>query len=351
MKQPSLAVLTVSGLPFPSHKYYYETPGGIIAEPVSGTSDEIQTSYQIWYSMRSKQIYSLTTVYASTIPAQTYWFDTALIDYKRSVEYLPSSVLALSLKSQKRQYPDGGYWLYNSYIQQLVGKNVPLDKIIRDYYLFPPHPSADILISATLTVDYHQNGDDSKIRKYLADRSVEHLVGANLNYFPPYYLYFLLTRYFSYPISENKIKLAELRSKVKINSPEQIIIDSVYENKDITSAVTVIHNVMVSGPDIMLKTFDTQNKLWYLWADEYITSMNMEPIEITNFEDPISEISSKLFTWSDNKIAEIACNIDGYNEEKVIRKYPTRLQYIQTIANFIQRSPKIGSITPTPTVA
>jgi len=313
----------------PSAYYYYYNPHGIkIAAPNNvGTSEEQAISLKIWYHLRSDQIFPLKTSYAEASKEQL-----GLDGIDR-----PSSILANSLKAGIRQYPESSDWILDDRFQMILGqmKRRSIDEFLGDFYRFPLNISADAFEAARLLEQYMRNGEEEPIRRYFAERGVNHLKDHSFGYYPIYYLFFLMTRYASYPMTENQLKLAEIRAQTEFDSPERIFIDAIFDFPIYQPEMlfAIIQQIQTQGPAAAGAQFQTSHADWVRWADEYLLNADKEPKAIPNLAAGTWVISDLLSTWTDNQIEEFARQLDL--ELPFRSEFPDRYSYIMSIAGTI----------------
>jgi hypothetical protein len=311
----------------PSAKYYY---GNKMPVPNTiGTENDKLLSLQIWYSMKSDDIFPLLTVYTKSRSDQ--------IGETGSTR--PASQVALSMKSQLRQYPDREDWFYYPGFDLILGqmKGMTIEQFIDDFYRFPLNPKSDSFMVARLLEHYVTTGHEHDLRKYLEDRDVIYLQNHSFNFYPLYQLFFLLTRFYTYPFSESQFQLAKRRYSTEWNSPERVFIDSIfnYEIYNLPQILDIIDQITTQGPESVGKIFKTNNLDWVKWSNEYLLNMNKEPQNIDNLGNVNYIVAEKLFDFTDNDIEELCKNFNLVMP--FTSEFPTRYSYIQDIASKIQR--------------
>ena len=316
------SALTNNTLPFPSSKFYY---GDRI--PVPTQNDTI--SLQIWYSMKSNDIFPLVTAYVKFREDQ---IGNDPFNY-------PASQIALSMKGGLRQYPDTNDWIYYDRFELILGqiKGLSNEEFISDMYRFPFNPKSDSFLVARLLEDYIKTGNEKNLRRYLASLGVTHLQDVFFSNYPLYFLFFLLTRFVSYPMSEEQIQLSNRRAQTERKSPERIFIDSIfhYPINNIAEVLNIVDQIKISGPKIAGKRFQTDNPYWVHWGNEYLFKSNEEPREIPNLSDVNYVVAEQLYTWTDDQIKQLCKQLN------MTRPFPsefrTRASYTQDCAVKIQR--------------
>jgi len=287
----------------PSAKYYYVNLNGdkIPMSNNIGNPEEQLLYIKVWYSMKLNDMFPLETVYAKARKDQI----------GRKGLDIPDSDISFSIKSQIRQYEDSSDWIYEERFQIITGqmKRLSIDDILGDFYRFPLNPSADFFKVSYLLEMYVSDGDEEPIREYLKNCGAYHLENHSFGYYPIYYLFFLLTRFASYPMSENQLLLADRRNKTINGSPESIFIDAIFEYEiyDIKQVMDIIDQIATEGTVVAGKQFETNNLDWIKWADEYLQNKGKSTMNIENIAGLVYEIADKLYTWTDIQIEEL-CN-------------------------------------------
>lgn len=315
----------------PSSKYYYISRKGDKVPVLNnvGSVEEQIHSAQAWYSMSSDEIFPLLTVYAKGREDQI----------NRPPLDRPASQISFSMKSYLKQYPDSSDWFFDDKFQLLIGqmKIQSIDTFVNDFYRFPLNPSADAFTVARLLEMYIRDGDETPLRKYLKDRGIFHLVNHPFGYYPIYHLFFLLTRFASYPFSEAQIQLANRRLSTEKDSPAQIFIDSIfqYEIYNIPQVLALIDSIQSQGPLVSASLFGTQHDDWVRWGNEYLQNLGKPAEGIENIANLIYIIADKLYTWTDNDVEALCQRLNiplPFRSE-----HPTRYSYITFIAGIIRR--------------
>lgn len=324
---------------FPSAFYYYTAKNGSRIPYFNnvGTPEEQKMSLQIWYSMKSDELFTLETCYAQTNPKQLN-----AIKYFAGTENIPDGAIALSLKSGYRQLVGGSSWFAEDRFQYIISqmKKFSLDRFTNDFYRFPCAPTSDIYTAARLIEDYTRHGSDRFIRDYFRERGVSHLLDHSLDYYPPYYLFFLMTRYAAYPFSEAQIILAQERNKSQFDSPDRIFIDTIfeYEIAYIQSAIQVIELLRAGQIVEAGRHFGTSNPQWYRWGNEYLLQMNSTALSIGNIQERLTTLVPKFYTWKDIQIEELSRQLNSPMPDPL--EHPTRYSYVETAAATLQKFSK-----------
>jgi hypothetical protein len=315
----------------PSAKYYYVNPNGDKIPMINnvGSESEQVSSLNIWYHMNVNDVFPLLTVYARSRQDQI----------GRTESNRPGSRIAFSMKSQLKQYEDRDDWFFEDRFQIIIGqmKNQHIEQFINDFYRFPLNPSSDAFMVARLLEEYIRDGDETKLRKYLLDRGIFHLNDHPFGYYPIYQLFFLLTRFASYPLNENQVKLANRRLQTQYGSPERVFIDAIfqYEIYNMDQVFQIIDQITSQGSIAAGAYFGTKNKDWVNWANEYLENYGKPAKGIENLASLNYIIADKLYTWTDIQI-ETLCN-QLQLKTPFHSEYPTRYAYVADIATKIQR--------------
>lgn len=316
----------------PSARYYYLSRNRhkIPMANIVGNLDERNESLKIWYSMKSDDVFYLRTSYAISRNDQI-----GLETHDR-----PLSEISLSMKSYIKQYPDSHDWFFDDRFQFILGqmKRRSLSDFLGDFYRFPLNPEANAFEVAMLLEQYVRDGDEEPLRNYLKNAQIWHLAYHSFGYYPIYELFFLLTRFASYPMNENQLYLSERRNRTAFDSPERIFIDAIfhYEIYDVSKVLDIIDKIEKEGPLSTGQEFKTNSEDWVRWADEYLQNMNKEPRDIKYMGERIYKLADDLNTWTDLQIAGLA---QEYNVSLPIRKeYPARYPWVIQIAAAIKRS-------------
>lgn len=290
----------------PSAKYYYlSSKGHRVPLPNQGSDEEMQTSAEIWYSMKNTDVTPLHTVYAHTREAPG------------------PSELALSLKSYVRQAPDYSDWITADDLYNIGGT-----RLVTDLYLFPPNPSADIFKVARLLDRYRVDGDEGPLRRYLRERGITHLDDHPFDYYPLYYLFFLLTRFASYPFSQEQLVLVRERAETVHQSPARVFIDAIFDSEigDVDEVLDIVHTIQTKGPLAAGKAFNTHYEDWYRWGSEYLHRVS----------EPASTLPADiLYTWTDDQVDNMCRELDIPIPDR--KQHPTRYSYIAFIAGIASR--------------
>jgi hypothetical protein len=315
----------------PSAKYYYISQKGdkVPMPNTIGTDLEKSLYLRIWYSMNGNDIFPLNTVYARTREDQI----------NRPPLEMPPSQISLSMKSYLKQYEDSSDWFFDDRFQIIIGqmKIQSIDTFVNDFYRFPLNPSSDPFMVARLLETYIRDGDEAPLRRYLKDRGIFHLLNHPFGYYPIYYLFFLLTRFASYPFSEAQIQLAKRRLSTQKDSPAQVFIDSIfqYEIYNIPQVLTLIDSIQTQGPGPVGALFGTSYDDWYRWGNEYLQNQGKPAEGIENIPNLTYIIADKLYTWTDNDVDALCRRLKiplPFRSE-----HPTRYSYITFIAGIIRR--------------
>lgn len=315
----------------PSCKYYYVNRKGdkIAAPNTVGTPEEQILSLQIWYTINNNVIFPLKTVYAKTRQDQI-----GRVGLDR-----PPSDIAFSMKGWTKQFEDAADWFFDDRFQLLMGqmKQPSIDRFVSDFYKFPLNPISDAFEVARLLEEYFRSNDEELLRRYIKDRGVIHLVDHPFGYYPIYYLFFLLTRFASFPMTSVQLELAQKRVQTGFNSPARIFIDAVFDYQiyNIAEILQIVDLINTNGPLSVASVFGTNNPDWVRWADEYLMNKSKPAVPIENLANEVYILTEKLNTWTDLDIEQLC------NRLKVTLPYrdqfPTRYSYVTNIAGLIRQ--------------
>jgi len=320
----SVQVPELSDLSFPavpSAYYYYGNRIPLLN--IYGTDAEKRESLQIWYSFKSKDLFPVKTCYAEAREEQLS-------------SPAPFSEIALSMKDRLRQEPQTFDWFYYDRLSFILSKkkHASMTEFYDLFYMFPFNPSAYFGEAARLLEQYFDSGDESLIRRYFEDLGVKHLKDHPLGYYPVYELFFLMTRFASYPMSAYQLKLAQRRVSTEFNSPERIFIDSVFYETDleVNLILETVEQIRNLGSAEAGKRFGATGDYWVHWADEYLHPKVPESIE--NLSGPLSGVVEKLYTWTDQQIERLLKRMDIPPPFK--QEYPARYPYVASIVGTIK---------------
>lgn len=290
----------------PSARYFYYANDKITACLNKGTLEEQEFSLRTWYAAKESENYILTP-YArqGNIPVVNGYLDR----------------LSSSMKNQIRQVPVESEIISPYTLRpflQSAGKD--LDDFIRDTYLFPYHPSANFVIAIDIAI--HRD----RIFEYLHERGITHLDGHNFEYYPRYYLFFILTRFASYPLNSGQVILAQLRANGSKSQKE--IIDSVFELEltvDILNLVTLKIMPPGAAPG------------WESKAKEYLRFFEVRTNPDLNYNyisNTPSEVLKTFLNWTDQEIIDLC--ISKKLEIPKLNDYSTRKAWIMDIINLLR---------------
>jgi len=286
-----------------------------------GSNDEKLLSVQIFYSLLETTYFQIDTPYLKTDRNYT------------------QSLLPLSLKGGIRQQISYRDWFdgimyddrFNIILTQL--SNPTYSKIIDDVYLFPLNPLSDIFAAVRTVWIYMNTGENRRVYDYFDSLELENLKNVNIRYFPPYFLFFLLTRFYSYPLSSFQIELSIIRGSTQPNDPSQVFIDSVYDHQfpNPEFVIKLGKDLTTNSIKDVGKLVGTDNVDWIRWAPEYLVEYTSEPVD---WNESASDIAVSLMTWTDFEIFEIA---ESFNVILPFSEtYPNRYTYIEHISHLIR---------------
>lgn len=106
---------------------------------------------------------------------------------------------------------------------------------------FSFHPDANFVLATELSFAR----DINIINEYFQSRGIVHLIDHNIEYYPLYYLFFLLTRFASYPLSESQIIYAQIRKNGTLEQKQ--LIDSIFDVKITPKILQLVKNPILLG--------------------------------------------------------------------------------------------------------
>lgn len=320
-----LPTVSITGMMFPSCRHYYLNKNG---DKIAAPADD-RLSLEIWYSMNSDYVFPLKTVYAN---AREEHINCNKLD-------CPDSAIPFSMKNQLRQIPDSSDWFFSDRFQMIISqsKRITIERLQSDIYRYPLNPSSDAFSVARLLELYIQNPDETQLRRYLSERGVVHLKDHPFGYYPLYYLFFLLTRFASYPFSDFQLQLAQRRLQTSHGSPARLFIDTIfdYDISNPAPILQIVDAIIANGPLSVASQLGTDSSDWVRWGDEYILNINRTALPIENIADANYILAEKLYTWSDIQVKELC------NRLRLVMPfrsaYPNRFAYIADIGSKINR--------------
>jgi len=294
-----------------------------------GTPEQIANSAQIWYSLLVDEVFPLETVYAKARPDQ--------IGY--SAPLRPDSEISLSLKKKLRQYPDSVSWINNPSLNLFLGGIPYLDaaNVFADINRFPCDPSVSFFEAVRLIRDYLNTGDDSLILQHFRNNQRNNLI-PTLNYYPPYELLFLMTRFASRPLSQHQLELILIRKETSFNSAAQIFIDQVFYQPDQTKYADILNlaeRLLVSSPEEVGVLMGTPFGDWVNWASEYLLLIESPILEVPYAGAGLGLLEDQYVTWPDSYLVELAQELKF--ELPARAEFIGRKDWIRTIAAIAQR--------------
>ena len=232
--------------------------------------------------------------------------------YSKTSLDVPADI-ELSIKSSIRQIPNPDHlWMHNDQLTVVwsIGK-ISDERFYNDIFLFPINPAADIYRAAELSEYYVKYGGQyTHVDEYLEKCGVSHLDSTNFSAYPIYHLFFLLTRFATYPFSHTQIELSKLRLN-ETNLSVKMFIDAIYEtpNLNLSNINRLIEQIKAS-PDSSGESFDTPYFDWVRWADEYFSKPVNQQFDIDTIDtliqnNDLSGIIAYFYERSDRTIQNI----------------------------------------------
>lgn len=208
-----------------------------------------------------------------------------------------------SYRRQKLSMP------YEASFKVLMGncKKLLYDDLVTDFEKFPPNPAADVFEAASLAIV----GNLVDIKQYFIEiDAVNHKNESALNLclqYNKYYLFFYLTRLYTYPFERKKQQLAEMRPHASENI--KYLIDILMEYSE---------DILNTLPDLNMLLSSVENThpniIWTKWANEYLDIehygnpyilKDKGTILLLENKNKVSEVYDELITWSDKLLYEI----------------------------------------------
>lgn len=287
-------------LSIPSFDKGYRNSKGYIISNL--TPDEQNIS--LLYFFKTDDMSPAKTLYLKTIDEET-------------------PAIELSIKGGIRQpYLDKFFFIEKKF--QIVCSTTKRSyvSLLQDICKFPMNSSANPFLASDLVI----NGNIKKIKAYLYSNGIFDI--SEFEYYPDYYLFFLLTRFYSYPYSEVQIELARKRHDADVF--QQRFIDAIFERDDAVKYTDILFQV--NGKEKLQKYFQTQYDFTD-WANEYIDYENKKlKLNEKEYQSVIS-LSEILYSWTDNEIDSYA---DKLNFELPTRMtHNNRYSWVESIAEFI----------------
>lgn len=318
LENPSFAV--------PSAYYYYLDINEIPVPTLNnvGTDEEKENSIKIWLLMQSSTMFPIDTAFTSFRQDQIG-------------DPLANSDFSLSVKGKLRQNPEADFDFFEEKLTWIVSQvpKVPASQLITDMYLFPPNQDSDIYeVANTLIYWTDNNFDNELLYKFLADLGIYSLENVDLNAYPLYELFFLLTRFYERPLSNYQQEL--LKQRVKSTLEARDFIDKIfyYEIYDINQVIEIIDKINSEGAEAAGLALGTHFNDWTKWGDEYL-KIQRPKLEIQNYADALSVNFDKYLTWTDDELIQL---LKDFNLEVPSRTdYFFRGLWVEFIASIIKR--------------
>ncbi len=258
-----------SFLYIPSPIYAFRNSKGYIIPKLITDEESIQTLYLL----RSDDMTPIRTTYARTRTASLAPDEYRIQD---------------SIKGGIRQYyRDDFFFVEPKFVIVCATIRYDYKTLLVDICKFPMNPSANMFLASDLAIERNPQ----KIKQYLHSNGIFNIT--QFDYYPDYYLFFLLTRFYSYPYTPIQLQLAEERNNA--TEFQKRAIDSIFENKD---ALQYLEAIMTNSLNFESK-YDVSS-----WIGEYIVNSNKEKLVLNpNEYQTVISLSEILYSWTDNEIA------------------------------------------------
>lgn len=336
---PADIIEGVDELAIPSAFDYYLNFQGEPVPHLRQPNDQL--SAKVWYTLEQDFVFPLKTIYAEARPDQVN-----LLPSRR----MPPSEIAWSLKTRQKQYPDENSQLESDFFEFLVNqtRTITVDQLLRDIYRFPVNPSVNIFEVAKLLEHYIRTGHEDDLRRYLEDLDIISLKDHSFGYYPIYELFFLLTRFASYPLSQAQIRLAHLRNQTVFDSPARRFIDAIFHLQitDLESVLTLVERIQNEGPESVGLELGTPFPDWVNWADEYLQLIGTddhtgafvlkhEPLDVGYVGAPVNQTSPSYYTWTDLELVQLMeeAQLDLPDRSQFLNRY----DWVENIASLVKR--------------
>ncbi len=305
---PTIEDASILAIPSPSEGFQ-NWKGNIIPKIVPPNNENLT----ILYSLKPDEMFPLKVIYAHT-QDQSDSKDNNEEDEFRIANSIKGGI--------RQQYHYTDYFTDDKFKIIAQSANKTLNEFYTDICKFPMNSSANPFIASDLVVER----DTNMIIEYLQSNGIDYLT--EFDYYPDYYLYFLLTRFYSYPYSTTQLQYARYRKDA--NEIQKRFIDNVFEIEAIKYVEILMKPNSIYGIKALMLHFDTSYDPSY-WVREYIKNVNYEmKILNPNLYYTTLDLSEILITWTDNEIAR-NIKIELPNRET----YYTRRSWIEAIAGYL----------------
>ena len=273
----------------------------------TGTNEEQLYSLVLWYNLAKNRLFSFKTVYAQS----------------RDDQFNMPSSFAMSLKLGYRQLPDSSdYIIEDSYTGVLgMSPGMSLDMLMRDIYLLPPNRKSDTFEAGDVTRNWFSTGNIEPVNDYLYTRGLDNLVGI-AETFPPYDMFFFLTRFCARPMSGTQLRLYNLRQNA--DSQTVLLIDNIFYT-DINPPWEYLHDM-----NSLMNVLQTTHKDWVRWADEYLDAPPFQQLDTLS---GTSYSAEELYTYSDNQLDALLLELGMTSP--IREEYPTRRAYVEDLNSIL----------------
>jgi hypothetical protein len=306
----------------PSWKWYTGNVPTSLLNNV-GSDEDLRKSIEAWYAAKSPRNLLWTPYAQQGTPDVEDPNRSSEMDEGEAPTPADGWGISASMKLRLRQPPT------EYQIDVAVPDPVPaflleakkdMTEYIRDIYLFPLHPSANFF----LAIDLALYRDPHRIEQYFVDCGIPHLAGHPLEYYPSYYLLFLLTRFASYPFSQDQLILIQLR--VNGTDSQKQVIDSIFDlplTQETLSLVTTM-NLPGAAPG------------WEKFASEYIRFFLPRQIEGVDYlQNDINTVLAIIINWTDQQILALAQ--EKNLEIPTLTESDSREAWVYEVINMLRR--------------
>jgi len=284
----------------PSAYYFYLSSAGTPTSYTGvGTQEEQVNSLKIWYAAKNPANLILTPY------AKQACLDTDHLG------------LAPSITNRLRQVPSHDELLIMEPIGYMLSlSSINYDRYTDDIYLFPLHPDVNIITAADLAL----RRDIGGIIFYLNQLGIR--IPGELEYYPMYYLFFLITRIASYPMTSGQIQLIQLR--ISSSPDRQELIDSIFELEITPELIQMVIDLPPLG-----------QPGWTKFGPEYIRFLTPGTIlDFEYLESSLENAVDSLTSWSDSQILDL-CSREGIDPPSLTR-FSSRAGWISQIVNMFR---------------
>jgi hypothetical protein len=249
--------------------------------------------------------------------------------YSRERSESDESTLDISIKGGVRQRYNPNYFFINDFMKAISYSDPPrsLDDIYEEICKFPCNPEANIFLAARLAIDYYTSQDRTSIDNYLISCECSDMLSYPIEIYPVYYLFFFLTRFYTYPFNLFQMNCLQKRPL------RRAFIDSIFDMSDLNSKILAYSNKYYQ------QVFETDFKDWDRWTSEYFNFYMTNSEKLRLDLDQVytqDELFKILSTWTDNDLLKLGTEL---NFTLPTRDHnPYRSSWIDTIVAVIATS-------------